>query len=272
MPQELFSSKILGLVTFGYLAAWLFYLALAITRKKVLGRPASLLLGLSLAAHLAAFFWRWRESYLFGVGHVPLTNMFESLSFFSLSVAFIYLVMELRLRERRFGVLVAPAAFLILAYAGLESPELRPLMPALKSNWLISHVLTCFLAYAAFTVAFILGLGLIFRPRKNPGGETPAGRLSYQTLIFGFVMLSAGILTGAVWAERAWGSYWSWDPKETFSLITWLIYALAIHFKAVWGFSERRMAAFTTIGFAAVLFTYLGVNVLLPGLHSYAAG
>lgn len=273
MPQDLFSSRIISLVTFGYMGAWLLYLMMTITRKKSIGRLASLLMDASLLAHVFAFFWRWRESCALGVGHVPLTNMFESLSLFSLSVALIYLVMELRLKERKFGVLVAPAAFLILAYSSLSNPDLRPLMPALKSNWLISHVLTCFLAYAAFTVAFILGLGQFLWPQDQKGAseaETLSGRLSYQALVFGFITLSAGILTGAVWAERAWGSYWSWDPKETFSLITWFIYALAIHFKAVRGFSERRMAILTTIGFLAMLLTYLGVNMLLPGLHSYA--
>ncbi len=100
-----------------------------------------------------------------------------------------------------------------------------------------------------------------------PSLET-AEELNYQGAVFGFVFLTLGIMTGSVWAYSAWGSYWSWDPKETWSLITWLIYALMIHARYVRGWRGKRLAVIALVGFAAVLFTYLGVNYL-PGLHSY---
>jgi cytochrome c-type biogenesis protein CcsB len=136
------------------------------------------------------------------------------------------------------------------------------------------------MGYAAFAVACALGIMHLYKS-MNLGAEKSAGRfftyipaadildeLIYQSVVLGFVFLSLGIITGSVWAHYAWGSYWSWDPKETWSLITWLIYAAMLHVRFVRGWRGKRMAWMTLIGFVSVLFTYLGVNYL-PGLHSY---
>jgi cytochrome c-type biogenesis protein CcsB len=220
-----------------------------------------------------------------GFGHAPLSNFYESLVFGAWSVVLIYLVMEVRYRNRSLGVFPLTVAFLAMAYASF-SPDvesrIQPLIPALKSNWLIIHVITCFLGYAAFAVA--CGLGLLYLVKRrvkhgdNPGGgilqRVPSiqllDELIYQNVVFGFLLLSAGIVTGSVWADSAWGSYWSWDPKETWSLITWLVYALMLHARLVRGWHGRRIAWLSVIGFVCVLFTYFGVNFLLAGLHTYA--
>jgi cytochrome c-type biogenesis protein CcsB len=150
----------------------------------------------------------------------------------------------------------------------------------LQSNWLTSHVITCFLGYAAFTVAFGCGLLYLLKNMEKGDKEKPSGFLGklpslvmldaliYQSIALGFVFLTIGIMTGSIWAHYAWGSYWSWDPKETWSLITWLIYAIMLHARYVRGWRGKRLAVLAIIGFACVLFTYLGVNYL-PGLHSY---
>jgi len=152
-------------------------------------------------------------------------------------------------------------------------------VPALKSNWLIVHVITCFVGYASFAVAFGVSTMYLVTQRAPGGGgdllaRFPAAEvldeLNYQLILFGFVFLTAGIITGAVWANSAWGRYWGWDPKETWSLITWFIYATLLHARMMRGWSGRRVAFLSIGGFMAVLFTYFGVN-LLPGLHSYGA-
>jgi cytochrome c-type biogenesis protein CcsB len=284
------TSTILGAVTLVYLAAAFLFLCGALwgsRRLEALGR-----LGLygGLAAHLGAFFGRWVETYgraslhsppqSFSQGlqlvilQVPLSNFFESLVFFSLCLPALALISFRRHLKDYLGALVALFACLILAYAakGVDS-SIKPLMPALKSNWLLIHVLTCFIGYAAFALAF--GAALLYLWQSRRGKAFPFAppadldRLMYQAVALGFLFLSVGILTGAVWADSAWGRYWSWDPKETWSLITWFIYAGLLHARLVKGWQGRRIAWLAVLGFAAVLFTYFGVSFLLPGLHSY---
>ncbi|MBU0697890.1 MAG: c-type cytochrome biogenesis protein CcsB, partial [Proteobacteria bacterium] len=157
--------------------------------------------------------------------------------------------------------------------------RIQPLLPALKSNWLIAHVISCFVGYAAFAVAFGISWMYLFKQRDPEGkshllvlfpGTTILEELNHQLIMFGFLFLTIGIITGAVWANSAWGRYWGWDPKETWSLITWFIYATLLHARMMRGWRGRRIAYLSIVGFAAVLFTYFGVN-LLPGLHSYGA-
>jgi len=152
------------------------------------------------------------------------------------------------------------------------------LIPALQSNWLIAHVVTCFIGYAAFAVACGFGAIYLLKNKKKATAGTMLSQLPslrildeiiHKTLIFGFMWLTAGIVTGAVWANSAWGTYWSWDPKETWSLITWFIYAAALHARFTRGWGGHRIAWFAIGGFCSVMFTYYGVNYLLSGLHSY---
>ena len=171
-----------------------------------------------------------------------------------------------------------------MAYASLPNTvnkDISPLVPALQSNWLIAHVVTCFIGYGAFAMA--AGLGIMYLLKKSAidkkkdentlMGSLPELRfiddMTYKTIVFGFLWLSAGIITGAIWANEAWGTYWSWDPKETWSIITWFIYASTLHARFTRGWSGTRIAWLAIIGFASVMFTYFGVNFVLSGLHSY---
>jgi cytochrome c-type biogenesis protein CcsB len=206
--------------------------------------------------------------------------MYESLVFFSWTVAALYIFVEFKYREHIIGVFATPLIFLAIAYASLSpsiGDRITPLIPALKSNWLIAHVITCFLGYAGFAVAFGFSIMYLVKPADPKAGGLTArlpslgliDELTHQMVMFGFLFLSIGIITGAVWANSAWGTYWSWDPKETWSLITWLIYATLLHLRMMRGWSGKQIAWVSIVGFMAVLFTYFGVN-LLPGLHSYA--
>lgn len=273
------SSTVLGWVTFIYLASAIFYLARIITGKDIWGKVATSAGLLGLTAHTLALALRWMESYQLGIGHAPLSNFFESLVFFAWSVMLIYFIVEFRTRNRGLGVFVVPMAFISLAYASLSpgiSSQIQPLVPALKSNWLLSHVVTCFIGYSFFALAFCLGALRLWKSRSgNPGSGVSflpsleiIDELIYQNSFLGLIIFTLGIITGAVWAQRAWGSYWSWDPKETWSLVTWIVYAAMVHSRYVRGWKGQRIALMAVVGFAAVLFTYLGVN-LLPGLHSY---
>ncbi len=270
--------KILSYVTFLYLGCFLFYLAVVIFKKERFWKIATYATIFTLILHTFGIILRWIESHKLGIGHAPLSNLYESLIFFAWCIALLYLFIERKYKNPYLGAFVIPFAFLIMAYASFSpdvNSRIEPLLPALKSNWLIAHVITCFLAYGAFAVS--CGLSIIYLLRKKEGKfwdifppKSQLDELIYQTIAFGFTFLTIGIVTGAVWADKAWGSYWSWDPKETWSLITWFVYALFLHCRMVRGWRETKMAIVSIIGFISVLFTYFGVNFLLSGLHSYA--
>jgi cytochrome c-type biogenesis protein CcsB len=276
-------TAILSGVTFVYLLSFLLYLVRMVRGKEFWGSAASWVARIGFLLHTAALLLRWKGSYDLGIGHAPLANFYESLIFFAWAVLLLYLIIEWRTRSRSLGAFVIPVAFLLLAFASISpgvSDRIQPLIPALQSNWLTVHVLTCFLGYASFTMAFAAGIMYLLKGRARDGGTEegtflrliPASdaleELLYQGVILGFVLLSLGIMTGSVWAHYAWGSYWSWDPKETWSLITWIVYAVMLHARSVRGWRGRRMAWMALLGFASVLFTYLGVNYL-DSLHSY---
>jgi len=273
------NTTILSWVTFIYFGSAVFYIFKIVTGREFWGSLASIIAFIGLIAETVGLILRWFESYKMGIGHAPLSNLYESLIFFSWTIVLLYLIIEWRIKSRNLGAFVIPFAFLSMAFASLSVKSgIQPLIPALQSNWLIIHVITCFFGYAALTIAcglgfmyLLKGLAKVERPRLFlrllPGREI-VDELTYHSVVIGFIFLTLGIITGSVWAYSAWGSYWSWDPKETWSLITWFIYAAMLHSRFVRGWKGKRMAIMSIIGFASVLFTYFGVNYL-PGLHSY---
>lgn len=273
------SSIILSVTTFVYGLAAFLYIVSWVFKKEAPGKLALWTAVLGLAGNTAGIILRWIESYKMGIGHAPLSNLYESLVFFSWTILIIYLFVERKYKNRTIGAFVTPLAFFAMAYASLHNNSIQPLIPALKSNWLIAHVITCFIGYAAFAIALGTSCMYLIKKRDTEGKslllkkfpkENIIDELTYQMIMLGFLFLSIGIITGAVWANSAWGRYWGWDPKETWSLITWFIYATVLHAKMMRGWHGKKIAYLSIVGFAAVLFTYFGVN-WLPGLHSYGA-
>ncbi len=279
------STKMFSTVTFLYLFCTVLYLSYLAFRSNRLGKVASTVAWITLLAQTAGILLRWVESYQLGFGHAPLSNMYESLVFFSWCIAALYLIWEWRLKSRVFGAFAMPFAFLTIAYASLApgvSAKIDPLIPALQSNWLHAHVITCFISYASFAISCGVSVMYLLKSRQpDQGGQgsaflslfpslTSLDALVYKTIAVGFPLLTIGIITGAAWANYAWGSYWSWDPKETWSLITWFVYAIFLHARFTREWRGKRTAALSIIGFVAVVFTYFGVNYVLSGLHSYA--
>ncbi|MDA8404148.1 MAG: c-type cytochrome biogenesis protein CcsB [Desulfobacteraceae bacterium] len=277
------SSEIFSIITFIYGAAALLYMIAWVFKKPMPGKLATAALTIAAIGNLAGILRRWVESNQMGIGRAPLTNLYESLIFFALTIAILYLFVEFKYKLRILGAIASLVSFLSMAYAALKlNNAIQPLIPALKSNWLIAHVMTCFIGYAAFTIAFGISIMFLVKSSKEAkaSGEQPSvitsripsfdilDDLTHQMVTFGFLFLSIGIITGAVWANQAWGRYWGWDPKETWSLVTWLIYASLLHARLMRGWKGKKIALLSFIGFLAMLFTYFGVN-LLPGLHSY---
>jgi cytochrome c-type biogenesis protein CcsB len=276
------NSLLFGISIFVYFFAMVLYVSYLAFRSELLGKICTLVLFAGVAVETAAILVRWYESYRIGIGRAPLTNLYESLVFFALTIAVTYLLVERKFGIKTAGAFVTPFPFIIMAYASLNPNEIQPLVPALQSNWLIAHVVTCFVGYAAFAVSFGVSVLYLFKvgtgnaPSKKerivPGYLPSADLLDevgYKTIAIGFPLLTIGIVTGAFWANVAWGTYWSWDPKETWSLIVWLIYAAYLHARITRGWRGKKAAVLSIVGFLATVFCYLGVNLILSGLHSY---
>lgn len=199
---------------------------------------------------------------------LPLSNGYEFLLSFACITAFMYLFYEIKRRSYSAGGVIMLVNVLLTAAILILMPQQigasGPLMPALKSPWLTVHVLTAIAAYSAFTVA--AGLAAVKLKINDLSEDTDI----YQITSFGFVMLTLSIILGAIWAEQVWGRYWTWDPKETWALVTWIIYAIYLHLHRQRDWRGNHARILVIAGFILVLFTFFGVNYLLPGLHSYA--
>ena len=256
-----------------YFAAMIFFFLFIAIKRDALSRIAVILQGTGLALHTAALICRG-----IGAGRLPMTNQYEFATAFAWGLCLVSLIFVLKFRFPVLGAFAAPVIFLIIGYAAMQSREVRELMPALRSNWLGFHVSTAIIAYGAFGVSFVLSLIFLLRDRMKAQGfldqhipdREKLDMISYRSVSLGLLFLTFTIVTGAIWAERAWGSYWSWDPKETWSLVTWIIYAAYLHLRIRRGWQGRAAAIFAAVGFVCVMFTYIGVNTLLPGVHSYA--
>ena len=256
-----------------YFGAMILYFLFVAIKKEALGKGATAVQVLGLLVHTAAIVLRGVAA-----GRLPLTNQYEFASAFAWGLCLVSLVFIFRFKFTLLGAFAAPVTFIIIGYAALQSKEIRSLMPALQSNWLGFHVSTAIIAYGAFGVSFVLGVIFLLRDRMKESGfldqhipsREKLDMLSYRSVALGLLFLTFTIVTGAIWAERAWGSYWSWDPKETWSLVTWIIYAAYLHLRLRRGWQGRAAAIFAAVGFVCVIFTYIGVNTWLPGIHSYA--
>jgi cytochrome c-type biogenesis protein CcsB len=255
---------------FVYLASAISYILYAALKKEQIGKVATVILSIGIAAHTIALILRTIE-----VKHAPFVTIYESLSFWAWLIAVIYLVFQFKLRIRFLGALVTPLAFLAIAAASILPDQYKqssPLVPALQSHWLEFHIATCFIGYACFAVSFAVSLAYLLKRTDNPKSLMTMDKLDsigYKAISIGFPFLTLGIMSGAIWANMAWGRYWGWDPKEVWSLITWFIYAVYLHLRIVSKWKGRPAAFTSIIGFAAVIFTFFGVSFILSGLHSY---
>ena len=204
---------------------------------------------------------------------VAVTNTFESLVFFAAMIALVLFIYRLRAKDKTvpfitFGATIVAIALLAIASSPIAPKDILPPIPALQSYWLVLHVTLSFIGESFFVVAFVCSI--YYLVSKDEERKENSDRLTYTTIAIGYPIFTTGALIfGAVWAQSAWGSYWSWDPKETWALITWLVYTAYLHTRFVKQFRGKVSAVLSIVGFVFTIFTFFGVNYLLAGLHSY---
>lgn len=249
-----------------YVGALLVYFASLFFRREKWARTGLALAAAGLVFHTAALVLRTVVSH-----HAPFTNMYESLSFLAWASVLALIVFGRKTQVPKLGpyLMLIVVGLVALASSPLMPKGATPLVPALQSYWLWLHVSVTLLGEAFFAVAFVSSL--LYLAADTEEKREKLDSLSYRAVAVGFPLFTlGGLIFGMVWAYRAWGSYWTWDPKEVWSLITWFVFALYLHTRIVMGWKGKRSAIIAIVGFLAALFTYFGVNYLLAGLHSYA--
>ena len=208
-----------------------------------------------------------------GTRHGPFTNQYEFSVSFAWGMLLAYVYFEFKYHVRTIGLLVLPIAAAFLLYALSLGASANPLVPALQNPpLLITHIVVAVLAYGAFSISFAAAALYLIQPAGGKAGlPKPAllDEMGYRAVIIGFPLMTLTVVIGGLWAEKAWGTYWSWDPKETASLITWLIYGAYLHARVARGWVGRGAAWLLVLGFVSVLFCFFG-NLFFGGLHSYA--
>lgn len=258
----------------------------------------------SIIANIEIFYFlitRWLTA-----GYFPLSNLYESVLFLTWCLNAVQLVSELKTSSVIIGSILTPIQLALISFSAFILPQemQKPasLVPALQSNWLMLHVSMMMLSYAILILGSLLSVLIVLLSRKteqivanktdssnvsdinaielleftNIKGFSFRERLlvnldtwSYRTIGLGHIALTLGILAGAVWANESWGSYWSWDPKETWSFITWLVFTAYLHARLVNNWRRTDAALIGSVGFVSIWISYLGVNFLASGLHSY---
>lgn len=250
-----------------YFLSMILYFLFAAFRKDIFAVSGKWTLIIGFILHSISIVARISAS-----GRLPFANLYESMTSFAWGIVLIYLMVELMYKVKMVSIIAVPIAFLASLYATTLNKTIEPLMPALKSNWLLAHVGVAIVAYGVFAVSFgtavLYLLNEYFNIKWLPKKEL-LDELTYKLIAFAFPFMTLVIITGAIWAEQSWGTYWSWDPKETWSLITFLVYLGYLHTRLVLNWKGKVSAWFAVLGFCAVIFTYLGVSFFLTGLHSY---
>ncbi len=211
----------------------------------------------------------WETGQVLDAGHWGITNLFEVTKLLVVVTGLLGAYYDAKYVNGSLGSVLWPflfaAALFLWWLAGIDQGYPQSLVPALQNNILPFHVIANFLAYGAFMIAAFASVLILFNVQPDK-----AQHIAYQSVKWGFISFTIAILLGCYWAYQAWGGYWSWDPKETWSLIVWLVYAGYLHC-ALAGYSQRVLAYWALIGFFATLFCYLGVNIFLSGMHSYGS-
>lgn len=250
------------LTTLLYLLAWGWHLRGWKLNSNTQTLTAIRILWVGWALHLLLMGLRWYRA-----GHVPLLSAFEFVTFFAMLIIGAFLLFALRERNRMLGVFLLPVGLGLMLYAAFMPMVVEPELPIFNSLLLKFHILTTLLGYAAWATTFAASVCYLYLERKHNASPGLFDLMAYRAAFFAFSFLTLGIITGALWGDRVFGQLWFWDPKETWSFITWLIFLAYLHARYTLDWKGRRAAILAIIGFISLVFTYVGVDFLLPQIH-----
>lgn len=253
-----------------------------LARSGFFERSGTVLAWIAAGAGFTGMLVRWYESYLIGtdVGHIPVSNLYEVFVLFTVLTTLMYLFYESRYATRRMGAFVmlvisAAVGFLLWYSFSRDAHEIQPLIPALQSYWMKIHVPANFIGYGAFAMSAMVGAAYLLASKGILASRLPSLQMlddvMYRAISIGFAFFTIATILGALWAAEAWGTYWQWDPKETWALIVWLNYATWLHMRLTKGLRGAVLAWWALIGLLVTTFAFLGVNMYLSGLHSYGS-
>ncbi len=261
--------------TGAYLAAATGYIAYIFKPSQKWAASASLWATFAgFLCHVAYFAFRWSES-----GRIPITSFFEAANFLGMGIIFVFLIMEFRFKIAALGSFMLPLVVVLMVPVFLLSSNIKELNPVLKSGWLGVHTSFAVLGDAAFAFAFIVSVMYLIQERQLKSKHLGAifhrlpsldimDTLGYKALTLGWPLFTLGMITGSIWANSAWGTYWSWDPKETWSLITCVVYLVLLHLRTI-GWRGRKMAVLSIVGFAFVLVSFFVISRVNIGKHTF---
>jgi cytochrome c-type biogenesis protein CcsB len=258
-----------------YFAAAIVGITELFKESKITARITLSFAGIGFALHMVNIVYRYITA-----GHIPITNPHEATSFFTWCVVLIFFILQFRYKISLLSSFIMPIVFLLMLSSSLLPREIRPLSPVLHSYWLGIHTILAFLGNAAFALAFAIGSMYLVQEHyvkskhirglfdRLPSLEA-LDEINYRLITVGFPLLTLAIITGALWAEKAWGRYWNWDPRETWSLITWLLYAIILHARFVAGWRGKKAALLSIIGFLTIIIAFFGIKLFQKGLHVF---
>lgn len=259
-------SPVLQIASLLYLVSALAYIMSAFVKNVVLNKICLVLFGAGFIVNLVYFFMRWAEA-----GRAPIKSQFEAYILLALTISILSLVLEMMHKLRFMGLFssVSVVIIMVLAFSGYET-LIQNLPAALQSYWFVPHVVVYFFGYAAGALSFFSAIAYLFFPDQKKLKENnllgqkilDLEEYTYHLIAFSFVMLGLGLIMGALWAKEAWGTYWAWDPKENWALISFLIYSLYLHFRYLKGWKGKKATWFAIIGFIAIMITFVGVTAL----------
>ncbi|GMR04413.1 MAG: c-type cytochrome biogenesis protein CcsB [Thermodesulfobacteriota bacterium] len=267
------SNLFFHIAVIAYLVATFVYIGYLIVRKEPIIRVAQWILIGGFAFHTLTLISRW-----FWAGRTPITNLHESLTFFSWITVALYMVILVRYKMRVLGAFITPFAFVLIITASFFPSEIVPLAPALKSYWLPVHVVLAFLGNAFFALAFFLGVMYMIQERYLKRRQLKGlyyilpslellDELNYRCLQYGFPLLTLAMITGAIWSDYMLGSYWLWQPRQIWSLITWFLYAALLHGRLTSGWRGRKAAILSSTAFMVLIGSFFIINFAMGGAH-----
>lgn len=242
---------------------------------KTTSRIMLVIAGFAFFSHSISLIYRYVS-----VGHIPISNAHEATSFFSWCIVLMFFIIEYRYKVGLLGSFIMPMVFILMLSSSMFPREIKLLSPILQSKWLGIHTVFAFLGNAAFAMAFGIGVMYLVQERfvrsKHIGDlfrRLPSlqslDEINYRLITWGFPLFTLAMITGSLWANTAWGSYWRWDPREVLSLVTWLIYATILHARLLAGWRGKRAAILSIVGFLTILIAFFGIKLLEKGKHVF---